>query len=57
LAPCAARKYRTLRGLGVTVRRTADIIIGAYGIEHGHALLQDDRDFMPMEAHLGLNGV
>jgi predicted nucleic acid-binding protein len=28
LAPRAARNYRTLRALGVTVRKTADIVIG-----------------------------
>ena len=54
LAPIAARNYRKLRDLGVTVRKTADIIIGTFCIEHGHALLHDDRDFAPMEQHLGL---
>lgn len=54
LAPTAARNYRRLRDLGVTVRKTADIIIGTFCIEHGHALLHDDRDFAPMEQHLGL---
>ena len=54
LAVHAARNYRTLRSLGVTLRRTADVIIGAYCIEHGHALLHDDRDFAPMETYLGL---
>jgi predicted nucleic acid-binding protein len=57
LAPRAARNYRMLRRLGVTVRKTADVIIGAFCIEHGHALLHDDRDFTPMEAHLGLRVV
>lgn len=54
LAPLAARNYRTLRERGVTVRKTADVIIGTWCIEHGHALLHDDRDFIPMEIHLGL---
>jgi predicted nucleic acid-binding protein len=54
LAPRAARNYRRLRELGVTTRKTADIIIGTYCIEHRHALLHDDRDFAPMEKHLGL---
>jgi predicted nucleic acid-binding protein len=57
LAPRAARNYRKLRELGVTVRKTADIIIGTFCIEHGHALLHDDRDFAPMEAHLGLRSI
>ena len=54
LAPQAARNYRKLRDLGVTVRKTADIIIGTFCIEHHHTLLHDDRDFAPMEKHLGL---
>jgi predicted nucleic acid-binding protein len=54
LAPRAARNYRRLRTLGVTVRKTADIIIGTFCIEHRYALLHDDRDFAPMEKHLGL---
>jgi predicted nucleic acid-binding protein len=55
LAPRAARNYRKLRELGVTIRKTADIIIATFCIEHSHALLHDDRDFAPMEAHLGLS--
>ena len=54
LAPRAARNYRTLRDLGVTIRKTADLIIGTYCIERGHTLLHDDRDFDPMQQHLGL---
>ena len=57
LAPRAARNYRKLRELGITIRKTADIIIGTFCIEHGHALLHDDRDFAPMEEHLGLKVV
>jgi predicted nucleic acid-binding protein len=54
LAAQGARNYRRLRDLGVTIRKTADIIIGTFCIEHGHSLLHDDRDFEPMEKHLGL---
>ncbi len=54
LAPRAARNYRKLRELGITVRKTADIIIATFCIELRHALLHDDRDFAPMEEHLGL---
>jgi predicted nucleic acid-binding protein len=54
LTPFAARNYRRLRELGVTIRNTADIIIGTYCIAHRHVLLHDDRDFAPMEKHLGL---
>lgn len=54
LAPRAARNYRILRERGVTIRKTADVIIGTFCIERGHSLLHDDRDFAPMEKHLGL---
>jgi predicted nucleic acid-binding protein len=54
LASQVARNYRMLRGLGVTIRKTADLIIGTYCIERGHTLLHDDRDFAAMEQHLGL---
>jgi predicted nucleic acid-binding protein len=57
LAPRAARNYRKLRELGVTVRKTADIFISTFCIEHRHALLHDDRDFAPMEEHLDLKVV
>lgn len=54
LARRGARNYRKLRELGVTIRKTADIIIGTFCIENHCALLHDDRDFAPMEEHLGL---
>ncbi len=54
LAVQAARNYRKLRELGITVRKTADLIIGTFCIERGHTLLHRDRDFVPMETHLGL---
>jgi len=50
----AARNYRALRSEGITIRKTVDLIIGTFCIEHGHTLLHDDRDFEPMRAHLGL---
>lgn len=50
----AARLYRTLRAHGVTVRRTPDLIIAAYCLAHGHALLHQDRDFEPFARHCGL---
>jgi len=57
LVPRAARNYRRLRELGLTIRKTADIIIGTFCIERRHSLLHDDRDFVPMEEHLGLRVV
>ena len=54
LAVQAAYNYRSLRGRGITVRKTVDMIIGTFCIEGGHRLLHDDRDFDPVSQHLGL---
>lgn len=54
LAVKAAANYRALRGRGITVRKTIDLLIGTFCIEFGHVLLHSDRDFDPMERHLGL---
>jgi hypothetical protein len=54
LAVRAAANYRILRGKGVTVRKTIDVLIGTFCIERGHALLHADRDFDPMQRYLGL---
>ncbi|MFK0204256.1 PIN domain nuclease [Agrobacterium sp. NPDC090283] len=54
LAVKAAANYRFLRGRGYTIRKSNDLIIGTYCIEHGHKLLHNDRDFQPMADHLGL---
>jgi len=54
IAVQAARNYRTLRGLGITVRKTVDLLIGTFCIEHGYRLLHADRDYASMAAHLGL---
>ncbi|MGZ8408365.1 MAG: type II toxin-antitoxin system VapC family toxin [Hyphomicrobium sp.] len=54
LAVIAAAYYRRLRALGVTVRKTIDLIIGTFCIARHHALLTADRDFTPMAKHLRL---
>lgn len=50
----AARNYRKLRSLGVTVRKTIDVLIGTFCIRERLPLLHSDRDFDPIEKHLGL---
>jgi predicted nucleic acid-binding protein len=50
----AARNYRKLRSLGVTVRKTIDTVIATRCIVSGHMLLHNDRDFDVFEQHLGL---
>ena len=57
LAIAAAVHFRRLRGLGITVRKTMDMIIGTFCIDGDHELLHDDRDFGPMAEHLGLRVV
>jgi predicted nucleic acid-binding protein len=54
IAIAAARNYRTLRRLGVPVRKTIDLLIGTWCIENRMALLHNDSDFRPMARHLGL---
>ncbi|WID98309.1 PIN domain nuclease [Bosea vestrisii] len=54
LASQAARHYRKLRGLGVTIRKSPDLVIATYCIAHGHHLLHQDRDFEPFAQHCGL---
>ena len=53
----AARNFRTLRSLGVTVRKTIDTIIATRCIESGYQLLHSDRDFEPFAKYLGLHVV
>jgi predicted nucleic acid-binding protein len=53
----AARNFRTLRNLGVTIRKTIDTVIATRCIESGYRLLHSDRDFDPFTRHLGLRVV
>lgn len=50
----AARNFRRLRALGVTVRKTIDTLIATRCIVDGLPLLWSDRDFEPFRVHLGL---
>jgi predicted nucleic acid-binding protein len=54
LAIQAARNFRMLRALGVTVRKTMDVLIATRCIEDDIPLLHRDRDFDAFERHLGL---
>ena len=53
----AAKNFRKLRGLGVTVRKTIDTVIATRCIVSGHMLLHSDSDFDAFEQHLGLRCV
>ena len=57
IAVQAAKNLRTLRRLGVTVRKTIDTVIATRCIENGYDLLHSDRDFDPFARHLGLRVV
>jgi len=50
----SANNFRILRRNGITIQKTADIIIGTFCIEHELPLLHNDRDFDQMEKYLGL---
>ena len=52
-ALASIRNYRQLRAQGITVQ-TVDMLIATFCLEHGHQLLHSDRDFDPIEKHLGL---
>ena len=53
----AARNYRLLRKKGITIRKTIDVIIATYCIENNFTLLHNNKDFLPMEKHLGLKTI
>ena len=53
----AARNYRRLRAMGVTVRKTIDTVIATRCIVDKLELLHSDCDFDPFEQHLGLRCV
>ena len=51
----AAKNFRALRALGVSVRKTIDTVIATRCIESRLPLLYSDRDFEPFVEHLGLS--
>jgi predicted nucleic acid-binding protein len=51
----AAEIYRELRRRGITIRNSVDCMIASVAIENDIKLLHNDRDFTPIEKHLGLN--
>jgi predicted nucleic acid-binding protein len=57
IAVKAAENYRFLRKKGVTVRKTIDVIIGTFCIEHKLTLIHSDLDFIPLEKYLKLKTV
>ena len=52
-----ADNYRSLRKKGITIRKTADVIIASFCIDNKIPLLFFARDFMPFVEHLNLLSV
>lgn len=50
----SASNFRKLRKKGITVRKTADVIIATYCIENKIPLLFTDKDFIPFVDNLRL---
>ena len=50
----SADNFRKLRKKGLTIRKTADVIIASFCIEHELPLLFSDKDFKPFVEYLGL---
>jgi predicted nucleic acid-binding protein len=50
----AAKNFRALRSLGITVRKTIDTVIATRCIKDHYQLLYSDKDFDPFVIHLGL---
>ena len=53
----SAINYRELRSRGITVRKTIDMLNATFCIENRHELLHADRDFDPIQQHLGLHSL
>ena len=54
LAIKSANNFRKLRKKGITIRKTADVIIATYCIENKIPLLFTDKDFVPFVDNLKL---
>ena len=55
MAEKSAANYRLLRSKGVTVRKTIDVLIGTFCVEHGFQIVHNDSDFALMARHIGLD--
>ena len=53
----SAEIYRFLRQKGITIRKPVDCMIASVALENDIPLLDNDRDFEPIEQYLGMNRV
>tara|TARA_R100001143_G_C3337407_1_gene122566 strand:+ start:668 stop:1063 length:396 start_codon:yes stop_codon:yes gene_type:complete len=54
MAVKSAENFRRLRKKGITIRKTADVIIASFCIDRAIPLLFSDKDFKPFVQQLGL---
>ena len=54
LAIKAASNFRFLRSKGLTIRKTVDMLVGSWCIEHEMELLHNDKDFDQIATQLPL---
>ena len=57
IAVASAQNYCKLRELGITARKTIDVIIATFCVQNAHLLLHTDQDFTRMQKPLGLQTV
>jgi len=55
IAEKSVANYRLLRSKGITVRKTIDVLIGTFCIEHGFQIVHYDSDFDLMAKHTALD--
>lgn len=53
----SAEIYRSLRQKGITIRKPVDCMIASVAIENEIPLLDNDKDFDPIENHFGMRRI
>jgi hypothetical protein len=53
----SAEIYRFLRQKGITIRKSVDCMIASVALENEIALLDNDKDFDPIEKHFGMRRI
>jgi predicted nucleic acid-binding protein len=53
----SAQIYRSLRKRGITVRKPVDCMIASVALENDIPLLDNDKDFDPIEKHFGMRRI
>jgi predicted nucleic acid-binding protein len=51
MAEKSADNYRLLRSQGVSIRKTIDVLIGTFCVEHGFQIIHHDKDFDVIPAY------